>query len=234
MISMAVISLGNFDSFFEQPSTGVLGTGESAEPWEFSRSEKARGLAVKQLTLNEGFQSFLTRLLRKTSDFYFLSWAWDLSGSPPFLYPGDKAPASLLQLRDNQTREFIGEGALLFPARPVTAGLAFRMQLWESKQNTRDFGETMKTVSDAVINSELTQLIAGLAAVTSVPGATVTLIAEAAAELGGLIGKILAKQGDEYADFFEGYFSATADWPPGEGRYRGQASEIVLTRMTDG
>jgi hypothetical protein len=231
---MAIISRGDFGSFFVQPSSGTLGDQEVAAdtPLEFSQSAQPRGLALGQLTLNKGFQKFLSRLFHRTSKVYFLSWAWDLSGRPPFLYPGGAAPASLIPLRDEQTREFIGQGALLFPARPVTAGLAFRMQLWESRRGTRDFGATMKEVSDAVTDSELTQLVAGLAALTSVPGATMTAIAIAAAELGGLIGGILAKRGDDYADFFEGYFSASEDWPPGQQQYRGASSEIALVRMT--
>ena len=113
----------------------------------------------------------------------------------------------------------------------MTAGLTFRMQLWESKKGVRDFGATMKEVSDAVTKSELSQLVAGLAALTGVPGATMSAIAVAGAELGGLIGSILTRRGDDYADFFEGYFSASEDWPMGEERHNGYASEIVLVRM---
>jgi hypothetical protein len=246
---MAIIRRSDFGSFFVQPSSGTLRDQPEAagldtfdalsevssvaagEPLEFGQSAQPRGLALGQLTLNKGFQSFLTRLFRKTSKVYFLSWVWDLSGNPPFLYPGTIAPASLIPLRDEQTREFIGQGAVLFPSRTVTAGLAFRMQLWESKKGVREFGATMKEVSDAVSKSELNQLLAGLAALTGVPGATMTAIAAAAAELGGLIGSILARRGDDYADFFEGYFSASEDWPKGKERHQGHASEIVLVRM---
>lgn len=247
---MAIISRGDFNSFFVQPSPGTLRDQPDAaaldtfgtlsqvssvaagEPLELGQSAQPRGLALSQLTLNRGFQSFLARLFRRTSKVYFLSWAWDLSGNPPFLYPGTVAPPSLIPLRDAQTREFIGQGALLFPARTVTAGLAFRMQLWESKKGVRDFGQTMEEVSEAVTNSELSHLIAGLAALTGVPGVTMTAIAAAGGELGKLIGSILANRGDDHADFFEGYFSASEDWPQGEERHRGYASEIVLTRMT--
>jgi hypothetical protein len=247
---MALISRGDFNSFFVQPSSGTLRDQPEAagldtfgtlsqvasvaagEPMQLGQSAQPRGLALGALTLNKGFQSFLTRLFRRTSKVYFLSWAFDLSGNPPFLYPGTIAPASLIPLRDEQTREFIGQGAVLFPARPVTAGLTFRMQLWESRKGVRDFGATMQEVSDAVTKSGLNQLIAGLAALTGVPGATMSAIAVAGAELGGLIGSILARRGDDYADFFEGYFSASEDWPMGEERHKGYASEIVLVRMT--
>lgn len=247
---MAIIRRGDFGAFFVQPSAGTLrdqpetvdldtldvlsevSSVVAGEPLEFGRSVQARGLALGQLTLNKGFQSFLTRLFRQTSKVYFLSWAWDLSGSGPFLYPGTVAPASLIPLRDEETREFIGQGAVLFPARTVTAGLAFRMQLWESNKGAREFGATMKEVSDAVTGSELSQLLAGVATLTGVPGATMTAIAMAAAELGGLIGGILARRGDDYADFFEGYFSASEEWLKGEERHKGHASEIVLVRMT--
>lgn len=247
---MALIQRGDFGSFFVQPTAGTLREQPEAagldtyaelsqvssvaagEPLEFGQSSGPRGLALGQLTLNAGFQSFLKRLFRRTSKVYFLSWVWDLSGNPPFVYPGTMAPASLIPLRDEETREFIGQGALLFPARTVTAGLTFRLQLWESQKGVREFGATMKEVSDAVTKSELNQLLGGLAALTGVPGVTMTAITVAAAELGGLIGSILAKRGDDYADFFEGYFSASEDWPKGEERHKGHASEIVLVRMT--
>jgi hypothetical protein len=82
-----------------------------------------------------------------------------------------------------------------------------------------------------VTHSELTHLLAGVAAVTGIPGATVAAISLAAAELGSLIGGILEKRGDDYADFFEGYFSASEDWTKGAEQYRGQASEITLVRL---
>ena len=109
---MALISRGDFNSFFVQPSSGTLRDQPEAagldtfgtlsqvssvvagEPFVLGQSVQPRGLALGQLTLNKGFQSFLARLFRRTSKVYFLSWAWDLSGNPPFLYPGTMTPAS--------------------------------------------------------------------------------------------------------------------------------------------
>jgi len=247
---MAIIERSSFGSFFmqadaqtlrEQPATFDLRTFAvlsevssvaAGEPLVFGRSSGPRGLALGQLRLEKGFQSFLQKLLRRSSNVYFLSWAWDLSGEPPSVYPGALAPASLIPLRDEESREFIGDGAVLFPARPITAGLAFRMQLWESKKGVREFGRTMKEVADAVTNSELNKLLAVLATATGAPGATVTAIAAAAAQLSGLIGNILKERGDDYADFFEGYFSASETWRRGKERHKGHASEVELVRMT--
>ena len=119
-----------------------------------------------------------------------------------------------------------------FPRGTVTAGLTFRIQLWESKKSQRDFGQTMKAVSAAVTDSDLTRLLAPLAMATGAPGTAITAIAAAGVTLAGLIGRILENRGDDYADFFEGYYSASELWRKGQERNRGQHSEIVLTRMT--
>jgi hypothetical protein len=246
---MAIIDRGRFDSFFmqadaqtllEQPTASDLDTFAvlsevssvaAGEPLVFGRSPGPRGLALGQLRLEKGFQSFLQKLFRSSSKVYFLSWAWDLSGDPPSVYPGVMAPASLIPLRDDETREFIGDGAVLFPARQITAGLAFRIQLWESKKGVREFGSTMEEVASAVTNSDLAKLLAPLAIATGAPGATVTAIGAAAVQLAELIGKILKARGDDYADFFEGYFSASETWLEGKERHKGHASEIELVRM---
>jgi hypothetical protein len=246
---MAIIERGSFGSFFMQPDEQTLREQPTAsglrtfavlsevssvaagEPMTFGRSSDPRGLALGKLALEDGFQSFLQKLFHKTSKVYFLSWAWDLSGAPPSVYPGTLAPASLIPLKDGGSREFIGDGAVLFPARQITAGLTFRIQLWESKKGTREFGRAMEEVASAITSSELNKLLAVLATATGAPGATVSAIALAAAQLGRVIGNILKERGDDYADFFEGYYSASERWRRGREKHKGEFCAIELVRL---
>jgi len=248
---MALITTGSLAQFSVEPTDaalesvpgadqvdnfGVLAevTREApAQVFRFTVSPEQRGLAVASLRLEKGFQSFLARLFHKTSDVYFLAWCWDLSGSPAALYPGTTAdPASaLIPMRGGEVREFIGAGALLFPARQVTSGLAVRMQIWESAQGTRQFGQTLSTVAETIQQSKLNSLLTLIATVTGVATATIALVEQAALELGKVVGDVLKASSDDYVDFYEGYFPASEPWTDGQSTYRGNASEIALSRF---
>jgi hypothetical protein len=255
---MAIITTGSLNDFSIRPSVGTFWTSDYASPRtaiggdttddatseaspdssatdavEFERSAGKRGLALARLRLDADFQSFLKRLLKKTSDVYFLAWCWDLSGQPTSVYPGSAATpeSALIPMRGGDVREFMGAGTLLFPARTITAGLAVRLQIWESKQNTRDFGKTLSTVAEAIQSSELNDLLTVIATATSVPTATVAAIEQAALALGKVVGQVLQKQSDDHVDFYEGYFPATDRWTSGEVSYSGSASEIALNRF---
>jgi hypothetical protein len=248
---MAIITSGSLAEFSVEPTKeahksvaaadqvdnfGVLAEVAREAPadvFRFAISPEARGLAVARLRLDKDFQSFLARLFHKTSDVYFLAWCWDLSGIPTSMYPGAAADASsaLIPMRGGEVREFIGAGAALFPARPVTAGLAARIQIWESARGTRDFGQTLSTVADTIQKSKLNSLLTLIATATGVASATVALVEQAALELAKVIGGVLQASSDDYVDFYEGYFPAAAPWTDGETAYQGRASEIVLNRF---
>ena len=204
-----------------------------ANLFKFDVSAEHRGLAMASLRLDPGFQNFLARLFKKTSDIYFLAWCWDMSGEPATVYPGAAAaPTSvLIPMKAGSIREFIGAGALLFPARAVTAGLAVRVQIWESAQGTRDFGKTLSTVADAIQKSELNSLLTVIGTLTGVATATVALIEQAALELGKVIGNVLQASSDDYVDFYEGYFPAAAPWVHGNVSYSGTSSQITLNQF---
>lgn len=217
----------------EEATASVEGHLLPAEQLKFAASAESRGLAVASLRLEKGFQNFLARLLRKTSDIYFLAWCWDMSGQPMTTYPGEgAAPASvLIPMVAGSVREFIGAGAVIFPARPVVAGLAVRMQIWESAHGVREFGAKMTTVADAVESSRLNSLLTTIAMATGVAAATVALIERAALELAAAVGGVLEAGSDEYVDFYEGYFPATGPWDHGRSTYRGVDSEMTLSRF---
>lgn len=196
-------------------------------------SGETRGLALHSLQLEKAFRGFLTRLLGSDTDIYFLAWAWDLSGEPVTFYPGkvtDKGTC-LIPLKGGETREFIGQGVALFPPRRVAAGIALRVQIWESKKGARDFGEAMESVARNIQESKINSVLQLVAMGTGVTGATVTLVEEASLELAKIVGVVLKTVGDDYVDFYEGYFPASENWTPGNMAYRGTASRIVLSRF---
>jgi len=212
---------------FEASRAGV------APPVRFAESQEPRGLALKGIRLTDGFEGFLASLFNPTHEVYFVSWAWDLSGEPPTTYPGAGAPPAgcLIPMRVGKLREFLGRGVGLFPARTVRAGLAVRIQVWESDADVRAFGRAMADVADTVGKSELNRLLTLASTATGIEGATLGLIKDAALELATLVGGVLAANGDDYVDFFEGYYPASDPWPVGEERHAGEFCEIVLSRF---
>ena len=203
----------------------------TSDTFRYAVSAEARGLALSSIRLEREFQGFLKRLLKKTSDIYFVAWCWDLSGQPVATYPaaGAAAETCLIPLRGGQLREFIGAGTVLFDARPVTAGLGVRLQVWESKKSKRDFGKVLAEVSEKIQQSDLNSLLNLIGAVVSVPTATISVIEQAALELGKTVGTVLQALSDDYVDFYEGYFPASSPWKLGKDPYSGSASKIVLS-----
>jgi hypothetical protein len=247
---MATITSGSFAQFSvhpmdadvtapspDKPDTfGVLADlppSAAAEAFKFAVSTDSRGLGVATLRLDKEFQGQLARLLRRSSDVYFLAWCWDLSGAPAATYPGAAAsPASsLIPIRGGETREFMGSGAVLFPARPVTSGLAARIQIWESARKTREFGATLAAVADTIQQSRLNSVLTLLAGATGVATATLAMVEQAALELAITVGDVLEASSDNYIDFFEGYFPVSLSWTDGTEDHKGRASEISLTRF---
>jgi hypothetical protein len=245
---MALITSGSIRDFsveLQTPSAGAPEIENFAVLAEVSRgvpantfaalvSPETRGLGLQSLRLDEGFQGFLTRLLGRDTDIYFLAWAWDLSGQPVAFYPGkvtDKTTC-LIPLKGGQSREFIGQGVALFPPRRVAAGIALRIQIWESKKGIRDFGEAMDSVARNIQESKINSVLQLVAMGTGVTGATVTLVEEASLELAKIVGAVLKTVGDDYVDFYEGYFPASQSWSRSNMPYRGTASEIVLSRFS--
>jgi hypothetical protein len=198
-------------------------------------STTPRGLALHSLKLTKGFEGFLQKVFihKKENNVYFLAWSWDLSGAPVVEYPGGGGPSKscIIPLTVGAVREFLGAGTVLFPARPVTAGLATRIMLWESDQEDREFGKTLTTVAHAIKASTLNSVLSLIATGLGTAVAGVTLVKDAALELADIVGKILQASGDDYVDFYEGYYPTSATWTPGNEVHQGNASEIVLARF---
>jgi hypothetical protein len=88
----------------------------------------------------------------------------------------------------------------------------------------------MSDTADAIQKSALNNLISLVSTATGVTGATVTLIKDASIELAKVIGTILQSNGDDYVDFFEGYYPADQKWTAGNDSYNGNASILTLNK----
>src|SRR5690349_19049049 len=53
-----------------------------ADSFRFPESVEPRGLTISSIRLEKGFQNFLVRLFKGTSEIYFVAWCWDISGNP--------------------------------------------------------------------------------------------------------------------------------------------------------
>jgi hypothetical protein len=253
---MALINVGSLDDFSVEPTPAaaadpalqaiesfsmLAGTkGEPpAESMQLPQSAELRGLTLQKLRLEAGFQGFIRELFNASSDIYFLAWAFDLSGqpiegtnSPVFFYPGALGGnGTLIPMKSEEVREFIGAGALLYPQRKITSGLAVRMQIWRSRKGERELGKTLKEVATVIQESELTQALTLVSAATGVAGATVAGVAQASVALTKVVGTVLANRGDDHIDYYEGYFPASDPWTPPDQSWHTNASEIVLGRI---
>jgi hypothetical protein len=201
----------------------------------FPASTEQRGFALHSLRLTTGFEGFIGNLFNTRNEVLFMAWGYDLSGEPPWLWPGKDIDLETLRssLKPGEAREFLGAGALLFPARQVYGGIALRLQIWESDAGTRRLGKTIEDVSKAIDDSKLTNVLSLIAAAGGPTTATLALIRDAATELGKIIGAILKGNSNDLVDFYDGYYPVSDPWTSGEERYDAHGSEIVLRRISD-
>jgi hypothetical protein len=111
-------------------------------------SSDQRGLAIKSITLTEGFEGFLLNLFASTTnEVYFVAWAWDLSGEMINQYPGAKVEAKdvLIPLKVGKVREFIGSGINLFPKRVVKGVLQLEFRFGSLTRMSEHLGRRCRT-----------------------------------------------------------------------------------------
>lgn len=251
---MALIKVGSLDDFSVVPSEAAekvlplakeidtfsvlaeITNTAPANSFNFLVSEDRRGLALQSLQLNSQFQNFLARLFSTTSEIYFLAWAWDMAGLVQYPGANGNANSCLIPLKAGQLREFASAesaGIVLFPPRQISAGLSLRIQVWESRQNVRNFGDVMNKVASAIDGSELKTILAGLVAAPATGGASaiLALVAPAAQKLAQAVGEILKNYADDFVDYFEGYFPAAKPWQLGPYQESGKGATLVLNRL---
>jgi hypothetical protein len=88
----------------------------------------------------------------------------------------------------------------------------------------------MSDTADAIEKSKLNNLLSLISLSTGVSGATITLIKDAAIELAKVIGIILQANGNDYVDFYEGYYASDQIWTVGEETYQGNSSILKLNK----
>jgi hypothetical protein len=215
------------------PGTGVR-TGGTLEA-EFPKSKERWGLSLQSLRLNKELGGAFARWFDIDQEVYFLAWAWDLSGGKPYTYPAKEAPAEkcLIPMDKGELKLFLGQGISLWPLHQVTAGLNVKIMLWRCKQDTKDFGEAMVAVHDAIDKSDLIKQISALNTIAGPTGVALDAIEAAADALIGIVGKILASEKDEYLDYFEGNYAVSEPWETGPDNYPGKGASINLNRLAD-
>jgi hypothetical protein len=248
---MALIDVGSFDRISVRPRPEgrgaapvariyILGDAPRKTPakkYDFVQSKDRRGFAMQSIRLEKDIRGWAGRVFNRTTNVYFLSWAWDMSGEPIAIYPGQLVPSGdcLIPIRAGERRErkFLGRGPALFMPRRISAGIELRIQIWESKKGTRQFGETMVKVNKAINGSGLSTTLATLGALsTGVAGLTLGAIGGAAVEVVGLVGGILKDRGDNYLDYYSGMYPADEQWRRGEETHQTNVTSITLNRLT--
>jgi len=173
---------------------------------DLAKSKGKWGLYLKSLTLHASFEGFIVNLFNPDNEIYFTSIAWDYSGNSPFVYPpkGMKGSDFSIPMKAKTTRQFIGDGVMIWPAKTVVGGLNVAILIYECDDDVRATGEKLVGIHDTVGSSKLTSLIAAISANPTL--ATGIAIGEAVNELMSVIGNIMKRDGDDYVDFFEGSY----------------------------
>lgn len=210
-----------------------------------TESSDERGLALKSITLEKDFESFIDKLFKEfgglfENNIYFVAWVWDLSGEPPVLWPspdsttGNLDPRkSMFSVKVSEERTFGGVGINLLGKRKIVGGINVRIQIWGSNKNTSDFGNAITEVANTVKNSQLTNFLSLISLPTgAVTIATANLIAKVSADLASAVGLILKAKSDDFVDFFEGYYPINYEWKPGqEMTEQGFKCKLVFTML---
>lgn len=188
--------------------------GLADEPPEIPSSEQPRGLALKALTVSsnwEGLWGLLHR--RQEQEIYFLSVAFDLSGSDPLVLPPKDVPeGTVYRVRRGEKISFtLGDGAPLFPPQILKGGLIIYVTIAEADKGLAHVGEVMKKVhEDLSKDGSLTDVIKDIIKNPGMAlGGQVLSAVTAALQP---IATILQNNKDEYVALFTGIFAAKGPW----------------------
>jgi hypothetical protein len=101
------------------------------------------------------------------------------------------------------------------------------VQLWESHDAKRDFGETLAEIDQALKASELYELLAVAAAAPTGQPELIQAFPPVADTLTGVVSSILRKRGDSSLDVFAGFYGSEYEWNCKES-FAGRGVEITL------
>lgn len=176
------------------------------------KSERPRGLALKSIKVSRSWDR-VWRLFNGTSEIYFLSVAFDLSGKDPIVFPPKEVKEhDLYEVKKGETISFdLGDGAPVFPPRVIESGLVTYIAVAEADKGIRHVGEVMEKVHEN-LDKDGSLLDAVKKFVTDPAKSVVDEVLEAASAALAPIGTILKNNGDESAGMFQGIYSATESW----------------------
>jgi hypothetical protein len=195
---------------------------------ELVRSKEPWALYLKRLTLHRGFEGFLSGLFNRTNEIYFVAFAWDYSGRKPKVFPYTTLePAEyVLKMRKGQTREFVGDGVALWPARRVSGALNVIIMVYESDREIQRSGEVIETIHEAVDKSTLTDLVSAVAADPTI--ATARAISGAVKDLIETVGRIMRKNKNDVVELFEGSYGTHLAQASRRERYDTDAAGVEV------
>lgn len=175
-------------------------------------SETPRGLALRSLTVTGAWDS-LWNFLGRGQSVYFLSIAFDLSKNKPIVLPPKEVPAgAVFRVKHGEKIVFsLGDGAPIFPARPITGGLVVYITVCTADRGLRHIGQVMAKVHDQLSNDD--SLAKVLVKLVSNPAETIVeeTLSVATAALQP-IATILKNNEDDYVALFTGIYPAAGRW----------------------
>lgn len=195
---------------------------------ELVRSKEAWALYMKRLTLRRGFDGFLSGLFNKTNEIFFVAFAWDYSGRKPKVFPYTTLEPSeyVLKMKKGQSREFVGDGIALWPARRVSGALNVIIMVYESDREVQRSGEVIQTIHETVDKSTLTDLVSAIAANPAI--ATARAISGAVKDLVETVGKIMKKNKNDVVELFEGSYGTHLVQASRREEYQTDAAGVIL------
>lgn len=179
---------------------------------DIASSEVPRGLALKSLRVGRGWER-LRNFLGRKDEVYFLSVAFDISDKPAVILPPKEVPAeAVYKVQPGETIEFtLGDGAPLFPPRPITGGLIAYVTVCEADHGLRHVGEVVAKVhEDLAKDDSLTAVIAGF-----IKNPAKTIVDEGLTAFTAAlqpVATVLKNNGDDYVALFSGIYPATGPW----------------------
>jgi hypothetical protein len=243
---LAIIKVGNFEDVGVKPK--ALAGGSSlrlprsmslaasrqlsdeieVKGMDLVRSKEPWALYLKRLTLHRGFEGFLSAVFNRTNEIYFVAFAWDYSGRKPKVFPYTTLePAEyVLKMRKGQTRDFVGDGVALWPARRVSGALNVIIMVYESDREIQRSGEVIESIHTAVDKSTLTNLVTAIAANPAI--ATARAISAAVKDLIDSVGKIMKKNKNDVVELFEGSYGTHLAQASRREQYHTDAAGVEL------
>lgn len=209
-----------------------------AEAFMLRRSAQTASVYLESIELTKDFDAFGP--FRTRNEIYLISTAFDLSGSPVYLYPNSTVPQhdfinSTFSVRRNQRYSFLSAGYApygfpLFPERYVTGGLSIQLKIFESDQDIRGSTYT-KLVSDLEDLLNKGGIIALLGLLKPVPViGQIQIIMSVLAQFSTKVGEVLKSNSDDFVDMFTinlgiDDLNAVDTWPRS---FEGQGCRVVL------